>query len=108
VSLFITCDIEILSITKALPLGLIIVELVSNSMKHAFKNQTKGIINIEITQEKNSKKNCLHYIDNGVGFDFKNVQTKGLGVEITKGLIDQLNGTVETQLKKGFELKMCF
>lgn len=108
VSLFITCDIEILSITKALPLGLIIVELVSNSMKHAFKNQTKGIINIEITQEKNSKKNCLHYIDNGIGFDFKNVQTKGLGVEITKGLIDQLNGTVETQLKKGFELKMCF
>ena len=108
VSLFITCDIEILSITKALPLGLIIVELVSNSMKHAFKNQTKGIINIEINQEKNSKKNCLHYIDNGVGFDFKNVQTKGLGVEITKGLIDQLNGTVETQLKKGFELKMCF
>ncbi|NBA78723.1 hypothetical protein GOQ04_24430 [Emticicia sp. ODNR4P] len=108
ISLFITCEIEILSITKALPLGLIIVELVSNSMKHAFKNQTKGIINIEITQEKNSKKNCLHYIDNGVGFDFKNVQTNGLGVEIMKGLIDQLNGTVETHLKKGFELKMCF
>jgi two-component sensor histidine kinase len=108
VNLFITCEIETLSITKALPLGLIIVELVSNSMKHAFKNQTKGIINIEITQEKNSKKNCLLYIDNGVGFDFKNVQTKGLGVEIMNGLIDQLNGTVKTQLKKGFELKMCF
>ena len=108
VSLFVTCDIETLSITKALPLGLIIVELVSNSMKHAFKNQPNGIINIEIVQDKNSKKNCLHYIDNGIGFDFKNIQTKGLGVEITKGLIDQLNGTVETQLKKGFELKMCF
>ncbi|MBB3839694.1 two-component sensor histidine kinase [Runella defluvii] len=108
VSLFVTCDIETLSITKALPLGLIIVELVSNSMKHAFKNQPNGIINIEIAQDKNSKKNCLHYIDNGIGFDFKNIQTKGLGVEITKGLIDQLNGTVETQLKKGFELKMCF
>lgn len=108
VGLFVTCDIETLSITKALPLGLIIVELVSNSMKHAFKNQPNGIINIEIKQDKNSKKNCLHYIDNGFGFDFKNVQTKGLGIEITKGLIDQLNGTVETQLKKGFELKMCF
>ncbi|AYQ31839.1 histidine kinase dimerization/phosphoacceptor domain -containing protein [Runella sp. SP2] len=108
VGLFVTCDIETLSITKALPLGLIIVELVSNSMKHAFKNQPNGIINIEIAQDKNSEKNCLHYIDNGFGFDFKNVQTKGLGIEITKGLIDQLNGTVETQLKKGFELKMCF
>ncbi len=108
VSLFVTCDIEILSITKALPLGLIIVELVSNSMKHAFKNQKNGIINIEITQDENSKKNCLNYIDNGEGFDFVNVETKGLGVEIMKGLIDQLNGTVETRHKKGFELKMCF
>jgi two-component system, sensor histidine kinase PdtaS len=108
VSLFITCEIEILSITKALPLGLIIVELVSNSMKHAFKNQQNGIINIEITYNAHSKKNCLHYIDNGEGFDFVNVETKGLGVEIMKGLIDQLNGDIETHLKKGFELKMYF
>jgi two-component sensor histidine kinase len=108
VSLFITCEIEILSITKALPLGLIIVELVSNSMKHAFKNQQNGIINIEITYNAHSKKNCLHYIDNGEGFDFVNVETKGLGVEIMKGLIDQLNGKIETHLKKGFELKMYF
>lgn len=108
VSLFITCEIEILSITKALPLGLIIVELVSNSMKHAFKNQKTGIINIEITQNKNTKKNCLQYIDNGKGFDFKNVETKGLGVEIMKGLIDQLNGEIEASIKEGFELKIYF
>ena len=108
VSLFITCEIEILSITKALPLGLIIVELVSNSMKHAFKNQQNGIINIEITHDAHSKKNCLYYIDNGEGFDFINIETKGLGVEIMKGLIDQLNGKIETQLKKGFELKIYF
>ncbi len=108
VSLFITCEIEILSITKALPLGLIIVELVSNSMKHAFKNQKTGIINIEITQNKNTKKNCMQYIDNGKGFDFKNVETKGLGVEIMKGLIDQLNGEIEASIKEGFELKIYF
>lgn len=108
VNLFITCEVEILSITKALPLGLIIVELVSNSMKHAFKNQQNGIINIEITYDAHSKKNCLHYIDNGEGFDFVNVETKGLGVEIMKGLIDQLNGKIDTYLKKGFELKIYF
>ncbi|MFN8354740.1 MAG: histidine kinase dimerization/phosphoacceptor domain -containing protein [Spirosomataceae bacterium] len=108
VSLFISCEVEMLPISKALPLGLIIVELVSNSMKHAFKNQTNGIINIEITHDENSRKNCLHYIDNGKGFDFKNVETKGLGVEIMKGLIDQLNGSIETQMRKGFELKACF
>lgn len=108
VSLFITCEIEVLSITKALPLGLIIVELVSNSMKHAFKNQQNGIINIEITHDDTSNNNLLQYIDNGEGFDFINVETKGLGVEIMKGLIDQLNGKIETQLKKGFELKIWF
>ena len=108
VSLFITCEIPVLSITKALPLGLIVVELVSNSMKHAFKNQPHGLINIEVSHDEITKKSCLHYIDNGVGFDFINVETKGLGVEIMKGLIDQLNGTIETQYKKGFELKVCF
>jgi two-component sensor histidine kinase len=108
VSMFITCTIETFPISKALPLGLIIVELVSNSMKHAFKNQKNGIINIEITHDENLKKNCLHYIDNGEGFDFVNVETKGLGVEIMKGLIDQLNGKLNTYLKKGFELKIYF
>lgn len=108
VSLFITCEIEILPISKALPLGLIIVELVSNSMKHAFKNRPNGIINIELKYNENAKKNCLDYIDNGEGFDFENVTTKGLGIEIMKGLIDQLNGKIETQPKNGFELKMYF
>lgn len=108
VSLFISCEIPVLSITNALPLGLIVVELVSNSMKHAFKNQPHGIINIEVKHDVITKKSCLQYIDNGEGFDFINVETKGLGVEIMKGLIDQLNGTIETQYKKGFELKVCF
>ncbi|MBA4851901.1 sensor histidine kinase [Emticicia sp. BO119] len=108
VSLFVTCKIKTLPISKALPLGLIIVELISNSMKHAFKNQNNGIMNIEIIEDEASRKKCLHYIDNGKGFDFINVETKGLGVEIMKGLIDQLNGNIETNSKKGFELKIYF
>ena len=62
VSLSISCEIETLTITKALPLGLIIVELVSNSMKHAFTNQPNGIINIEIKKDEHTKLNKLHYI----------------------------------------------
>ncbi|KAB7730351.1 hypothetical protein F5984_14435 [Rudanella paleaurantiibacter] len=108
VSLFTTCEIDTLSIAKALPLGLIIVELISNSMKHAFANQPDGLINIEIKQQKNTKTNYLGYIDNGTGFDFNQLQTKGLGIEIIKGLIDQLNGRVETRSTKGFELKLYF
>lgn len=107
VTLVVNCEVETLSISKALPVGLIIVELVSNSMKHAFIQQPKGIINIEIT--KGEKMNKLHYVDNGVGFDFNTIETKGLGVEIMKGLIDQLNGKIETPShSKGFELIVYF
>lgn len=107
VTLVVSCEVETLSISKALPVGLIIVELVSNSMKHAFIQQPKGIINIEIT--KGEKMNKLHYVDNGVGFDFNTIETKGLGVEIMKGLIDQLNGKIETPShSKGFELIVYF
>lgn len=109
VNLFVSCEVETLSITKALPVGLIIVELVSNSMKHAFTQQPKGIINIEITKDNIAKMNKLHYVDNGVGFDFNTVETKGLGVEIIKGLIDQLSGKIETPShSKGFELIVHF
>ncbi len=106
IKLAITCAIDTLSIEKALPLGLIIVELVSNSMKHAFEKRSIGIINIEIA--KNEKQNKLYYADNGVGYDFKKTTEKGLGQEIIKGLIDQLGGTYTSQDRNGFELIIYF
>ncbi|MFT3920111.1 sensor histidine kinase [Cloacibacterium sp.] len=108
ISVNINCEIETLSLEKALPIGLIIVELVSNSMKHAFKKRNIGIINIEITRNENTKTNQLYYADNGEGFDFNKTNEKGLGLEITKGLIDQLDGTIETKTENGFELTIYF
>jgi len=108
ISVNINCEIETLSLEKALPIGLIIVELVSNSMKHAFKKRNIGIINIEITRNENTKTNQLYYADNGEGFDFNKINEKGLGLEITKGLIDQIDGTIETKTENGFELTIYF
>lgn len=102
------CDIEIMSLEKALPIGLIIVELVSNSMKHAFKNRTIGMISISITQDAATQKKHLHYVDNGHGFDFNTTKSKGLGLEIIKGFADQLNGSLTTNGTNGFELNICF
>ena len=106
INLNINCEMEKISIEKALPIGLIIVELVSNSMKYAFKKRNIGIINIDLT--KNEKGNLLYYSDNGDGFDFEKVNEKGLGLEIIKGLIDQIDGTVETKTENGFELIIHF
>lgn len=105
INLCIKCDVKSISIEKALPLGLIIVELVSNSMKHAFKKRSIGIINIEITEAKTRK---LYYADNGSGFDFNSPNKKGLGQEIIKGLIDQLDGRIATASNNGFELEVYF
>lgn len=102
ITLSIVCEIKTISLEKALPLGLIITELVSNSMKHAFTKQNIGIITIEITKNEIGKQ--LYYSDNGRGFDFNEMNEKGLGQEIIKGLIDQLDGRVETRNVNGFEL----
>ena len=93
---------------KALPIGLILVELVSNSMKHAFGNTGIGVIAISLTNVENSPLKKLNYSDNGSGYDFKKENEKGLGMEIIKGLIDQLDATVESNQRNGFELTLYF
>jgi two-component sensor histidine kinase len=108
INLNINCEIKEMSIEKALPLGLIVVELVSNSMKHAFKSRSIGIITISIKKNNDAQKNILYYSDNGGGFNFNTTTAKGLGIEIIKGLIDQLDGTVETKQYQGFELSIYF
>jgi two-component sensor histidine kinase len=106
VNLNIKCDVETMSIEKALSVGLIVVELVSNSMKHAFKKRNIGIIEVEIT--KSGAAHRLYYADNGDGYDFNKTSEKGLGQEIVKGLIDQLDGRIETKSSNGFELTVYF
>lgn len=106
VNLQVHVEVEKISLEKALPLGLIIVELVSNSMKHAFQKQNIGIISIELIKDANG--HTLYYSDNGSGFDFNVTSEKGLGQEIIKGLIDQLDGVTETKSDNGFELTVWF
>lgn len=108
INLIVKCEINEISIEKALPIGLIITELVSNSMKHAFNKRSVGVIIIEITKDEKSGFNQLYYSDNGRGFDFNKVNGKGLGQEIIKGLIDQLDGITEAKNDKNFEIYVKF
>ena len=108
ITLTVHTNIERISIEKALPIGLIIVELVSNSMKHAFKKLRIGIIHIELSEDESTQTKRLHYFDNGCGFDFYKNSDKGLGMEIIKGLIDQLDGKATTKNDEGFELSLIF
>ena len=106
-----------LDINTAIPCGLIINELVSNSLKHAFpedkgwnKNgETKGQIYIKLTSHK--KDNFTLIIrDNGVGFpkdlDFRSTQT--LGLQLVNTLVKQLEGSIKLRQKDGTSFKIEF
>jgi len=97
-----------ITISKAVPCGLIINELLSNSLKHAFPDQRKGTIAISFSCNKDEY--LLQYSDNGIGMsedDYLSHPTT-LGVELIKGLTKQLNGTIELEQQEGTMYRIRF
>ncbi|MGB9938958.1 PAS domain S-box protein [Methanosarcina sp.] len=104
----------------AVPLGIIVNELVSNSLKHAFPGRNRGEIRIKLFKEEkagnspgsNEKEitgKCTGYTliisDDGVGIpgklDLENSDT--LGLQLVNILVDQLDGEIEMRKDKGTE-----
>jgi PAS domain S-box-containing protein len=90
-----------LGIETAIPLGLIINELVSNSLKHAFKGYDKG--EIKIILEKNDETYTLTIKDNGIGLPegFKFGETSSLGILLINSLVNQLEGELDVEVNRG-------
>lgn len=90
-----------LNIDTAVHCGLIINELVSNSLKYAFPEKCKGIIKIEISREEPHF--LLKLSDNGIGFpqdlDFRN--SGSLGLRLVCSLVNQLRGTIHLDNSEG-------
>jgi two-component sensor histidine kinase len=98
-----------IDINRALPCGLIINELVSNSLKHAFPQEKKGKVSIKIDEDI-GKQFTLIVSDNGVGFpqgmDIQNTDT--LGMQLVRELVKQLEGTIELDRNDGTTFKITF
>lgn len=98
-----------LDIDTAIPCGLIINELVSNSLKHAFKHQQFGEIMIVSNRTTHRQ---LHLIirDNGVGLPQElNIQkTNSLGLRLIRALSRQLNGKWEIYNNQGTIFEIIF
>jgi len=95
VQLEITADAVYLDIDMAIPCGLIINELVSNALKHAFPDERHGKVMVNLRTDSNG----LHTIivrDDGVGFpEGLNVhKTESLGLQLVTRLAGQLNATI--------------
>ncbi len=118
-----------LGMDTAIPLGMIVNELVSNSFKHAFPDRQNGEIRIILRRDEasavadnsilNSDKGCmgkscfnyrLEVSDNGKGIpediDFENSAT--LGLQIINLLVEQIDGYIELRRDQGTEFTIWF
>jgi len=88
-------DNTMTDINTAIPLGLIINELVSNILKYAFPGEKKGEITISAREE--NEEVILSIQDNGIGFPqgFDWRQSPSLGLHLVSTLVDQIHGTIE-------------
>lgn len=84
------------NIDTSIPLGLLLNEMISNSLKHGLKNKKYDKIEISITENTDSKFE-LNVIDNGIGFDFESTlkRNDSLGLMLITELSSQLNGEIE-------------
>jgi two-component system, sensor histidine kinase PdtaS len=109
VMLQVNCTVEKIGIDTLMPLGLILNELISNSLKYAFEGKDNGKININITKKSNGSLE-MFVSDNGIGlpasFSWDNANT--LGIELVKTLVEQISGTIEISGSQGASFKITF
>lgn len=89
-------------IDTMIPLGLILNEVVSNSMKYAFVEKNKGLISI-VLSNKTLHSYMLEISDNGIGLpiDFTFEKSNTLGIQLIFMLAEQIGGKIELENKKG-------
>jgi two-component system, sensor histidine kinase PdtaS len=108
ISFKISIDQLELDVSQAVPLGLIINEAVTNSIKYACPNDQDGIISISLISMDGTQY-LLTIQDNGIGIpnEFKD-KTTSFGLSLMKGLSDDLEGTFSIENNNGTLLKLSF
>lgn len=108
VDLKLSLDNVSLDLDLSIPCGLIINELVSNSLKYAFSENDNGVIKIKLF-EKNKTVNLI-VEDNGLGLpksiDYKD--TDSLGLQLVMTLVEQIGGEIRLENTKGAKYTIIF
>jgi PAS domain S-box-containing protein len=97
-----------LGIDNSIPCGLILNELVSNALKHAFPEGKEGEINIRMRSEDNRV--ALTVQDNGIGFPelIDLTKVKSLGLDLVNILVRQMNGEIDMGVVGGTTWTITF
>ena len=99
-------DID-LDLVNAIPCGLILNELITNSFKYAKADDKTLIVKIEI--QKNDKSILLQVSDNGPGMsNLHQIDNSKLGIELIKSLTDQIDGTCSFSNDNGLKFTLTF
>jgi len=89
-----------------IPLGLVVNELVVNSLKHAFVGRVKGVISVRLKRSNTEKEYELEVGDDGIGMD-NVIESGNMGAKLIKSFIRQLDGSLRQVNKNGtlYEIK---
>ncbi|MDO8873313.1 MAG: PAS domain S-box protein [Methanoregula sp.] len=98
-------DVDV-DINAAIPLGLIMNELISNSLKYAFPEERKGEVFISVKKEGHTL--TILFKDDGIGIpgDLDWTNTPSLGLRLVTSLVDQMNGTIDLDRSSGTAFMM--
>ena len=98
-----------LNLDTSIPCGLIINEVVSNSLKYAFEGREKGVIKIEFSKLSDGKLKLI-ISDDGIGlpenFDIENAES--LGLQLVTTLVTQITGELDIDSSNGTRFNIVF
>jgi len=101
-------DKIVLPIGKAIPISLMINEMLSNALKYAFPGERTGVITVNI--QKTGDRYSLIVRDNGIGLpeeiDLEHIET--LGLQLVNSLVAQILGTITLDRNGGTEFRIDF
>jgi two-component sensor histidine kinase len=103
------CDDIYFNVDTALPVGLIVTELMSNSFKHAFPDSTIGQINLSL-QQNGGEAFTLIQEDDGIGMpeEFKLENSMSLGISLVRSYVAGLGGEVDLEKAGGTRYIITF
>jgi two-component sensor histidine kinase len=106
ISTVVEADSVRMPLAMAIPCGLLINELLTNSLKHAFIGRSKGNISVRLSGQGDERV-MLEVADDGVGLPDKDVEAlRSLGLDLVYTFAEQLGARVEVHRAGG--TRFCF
>jgi PAS domain S-box-containing protein len=98
------------SMDQATPCGLIVNELISNCLKHAFPDGRSGVVKVSLISISEGKAVCMAVSDDGIGLpdDFAQRRERSLGLQLVDDLVTQIGGELSLKSDRGSAFTILF